>query len=41
MLRAAVGNEVPSFFSGQQCYRVGIDPNGFDWQHKWTARPKR
>ena len=20
--------------TGQQCYRVGIDPNGFDWQHQ-------
>jgi hypothetical protein len=19
--------------TGQQCYRVGIDPNGFDWEH--------
>jgi hypothetical protein len=23
-----------SFIAGQQCYRVGIDPNGFDWPHK-------
>jgi hypothetical protein len=21
------------FVTGQQCYRVGIDPSGFDWEH--------
>jgi hypothetical protein len=26
--------------TGQQCYRVGIDPNGFDWQHQGPCGPE-